>query len=134
MDDQQEKGRASYGHGVPGRKETGFAHFLSASRYSWQGFRRLLREAAFRHELACYVVGLILFAIVGADGMDYLVFTILALILFSAESLNTAIEEVVDRVSPEFSLVARHAKDLGSFAVFCLLVANGLFVGSVIFF
>ena len=49
------------------------------------------------------------------------------LVLFCVEALNTAIEELVDRVSPEISVVGRHAKDLGSFAVFCLLCANGLF-------
>jgi diacylglycerol kinase (ATP) len=49
------------------------------------------------------------------------------LILFAVEALNTAIEELVDRISPEISTVGRHAKDLGSFAVFCLLAVNGLF-------
>jgi len=53
---------------------------------------------------------------------------VLMLLLFSIEALNTAIEEIVDRVSPEFSSAARNAKDLGSFAVFCLLMANGGFV------
>ncbi len=37
--------------------------------------------------------------------------------LFATEALNTAIEEVVDRISPEWSLAARNAKDLGSLAV-----------------
>ncbi|MNY78719.1 Prokaryotic diacylglycerol kinase [compost metagenome] len=50
------------------------------------------------------------------------------------EAVNTAIEELVDRISPEISTVGRNAKDLGSFAVFCLLVANGLYAGYVVFF
>ncbi len=110
------------------RKKRGLAHALAASRYSFQGFRRLMGEAAFRQELLGYCLALVLFAVVGAEVSDYLIFTVLALSLFAIEALNTAIEEVVDRVSPEFSLAARHAKDLGSFAVFCLLVANGLWV------
>jgi len=44
-----------------------------------------------------------------------------------AEALNTAIEEIVDLVSPEWSLPAKHAKDLGSFAVFSMLCLNGIF-------
>ena len=41
----------------------------------------------------------------------------LFLMLFATEALNTAIEEIVDRISPEWSLAARNAKDLGSLAV-----------------
>jgi diacylglycerol kinase (ATP) len=43
------------------------------------------------------------------------------------EAINTAIEEIVDLVSPEWSLPAKHAKDLGSFAVFVMLCLNGIF-------
>lgn len=92
-----------------------------------QGLLRLWKEEAFRHEVYAFAVGIILFALVGASAMDYFIFLILMLILFSVEALNTAIEELVDRISPEISTVGRHAKDLGSFAVFCLLVASGLF-------
>lgn len=116
------------------RKEKGFAHFLSAARYSYQGFRRLLGEAAFRQELAFFLLVMVLFWLTGAEVFEYMIFAMLALLLFAVEALNTAIEEVVDRVSPEFSLAARHAKDLGSFAVLCMLAANGVFVGYVLIF
>jgi diacylglycerol kinase (ATP) len=109
---------------------------VASFRYSMQGLTRLWREAAFRQEVYAFVMGILLFAAVGATFGDYFVFLVLMLILFAVESLNTAIEELVDRISPEISEVGRHAKDLGSFAVFCLLCANGLFalyvvVGSV---
>lgn len=101
---------------------------LAATRYSLQGLVRLWGEEAFRTEAIAFVLGLVLFAVIGADAVDYLVFVILMLLLFAVEALNTAIEELVDRISPEISTVGRHAKDLGSFAVFCLLCTNGLFV------
>lgn len=115
-------------------KERGLAHFLAAVRYSLQGFRRLLKEAAFRQELAAFVLVLLLFFLRGAEPHHYIVFAMLALALFAVEALNTAIEEIVDRVSPEFSLAARHAKDLGSFGVACMLAGNGIFVGYVLIF
>lgn len=115
-------------------KKTGIAHFFAAGRYSFQGFRRLIGEAAFRHELLALVVGLVLFAYVGATLGEFVTFIILMLVLFCVEAVNTAIEELVDRISPEISTVGRNAKDLGSFAVFCLLVANGLYAGYVVFF
>ncbi len=110
------------------RKASGPRRVLAATRYSLQGLSRLWGEEAFRTEAIAFFLGLALFAVVGASGVDYLVFVILMLLLFSVEALNTAIEELVDRVSPEISTAGRHAKDLGSFAVFCLLLANGFFV------
>ncbi len=109
-------------------KETGFRHLFAAARYSAQGLSRLWKEAAFRHEVLAFGAGLVLLGVIGAPVAHYLIFAVLMLLLFSVESLNTAIEEIVDRVSPEFSSAARNAKDLGSFAVFCLLLANGGFV------
>ncbi|AYD01071.1 diacylglycerol kinase [Neorhizobium sp. NCHU2750] len=108
-------------------KPSGVRRIIAATRYSMQGLLRLWHEEAFRHEIIALVAGVILFAAVGAAATDYLVFLILMLVLFAVEALNTAIEELVDRISPEISTVGRHAKDLGSFAVFCLLAANGLF-------
>jgi diacylglycerol kinase (ATP) len=119
---------------APFTKQTGFAHLWSATRYSIQGFRRLLREAAFRHELLLLAAAIALFGFCGASLLHYLGLLMLALVLLAAESLNTAIEEVVDRISPEFSEVGRNAKDLGSFAVSCLLLANLLYIGWVVFF
>lgn len=117
---------------APFSKQTGFAHLWSATRYSLQGFRRLLGEAAFRHELLLLSVALALFAFFGASLLQYLGLFVLALFLFAAEAFNTAIEEVIDRISPEFSEVARNAKDLGSFAVSCILLANLLYIGWVL--
>ncbi len=110
------------------RKEKGLRHLFAAARYSAQGLGRLWQEAAFRHEVLAFGVGLGLLLLVGAPFVHFLVFAVLMLLLFAVEALNTAIEEVIDRISPEFSSVGRHAKDLGSFSVFCLLTANGLFM------
>ncbi len=108
-------------------RATGIRRVVAAFRYSMQGLTRLWQEEAFRQELIAGAAGVVLFALVGAGALDYFVFAILMLVLFAVESLNTAIEELVDRISPEISTVGRHAKDLGSFAVFCLLCANGFF-------
>ena len=43
-------------------------------------------------------------------------------LVLSAELLNSAIEAVVDKVSPEFHELAGRAKDMGSAAVFVLLM------------
>ena len=58
----------------------------------------------------------------GRKPLSSIVWSPIVLLMLSLEAINTAIEEVVDRVSPEISEMARNAKDLGSFAVFCIQI------------
>jgi diacylglycerol kinase (ATP) len=116
----------------PIEKVTGSRHLKAAFGYSLNGALRLLRETAFRHEIIAALAIFAAFAAVGAGISDYVMMAIVMLGLFAAEALNTAIEEIIDRISPEWSDTGRHAKDLGSFAVFCLLVVNGLTAAFVI--
>ena len=109
---------------IPPRKH-GLAHLFAAARYSAGGLRRLSRESAFRHEVLAFAVLLVAYLAVGVGGAVILAFVILFCLLVAVEALNTAIEALVDRVSPEWSEAARDAKDLGSLAVMCLLVAHG---------
>lgn len=105
-------------------KLRGFAHLFASVRYSFAGLTRLLGEAAFRHEIALGIVLIGTLAAADASTLDLLVQGGLLLLLAATEALNTAIELIVDRVSPEISAFAGQAKDLGSFAVFCVLVLN----------
>jgi len=120
--------------GEPEGKKTGLAHLFAAGSYSWAGFWRALEESAFRHEIIFFFAGIVLFFFVGATPTEFLFLTILFLMIFGFEALNTAIEELVDRVSPEVSRTGKHAKDLGSFAVFCALTAASLYIAWVAFF
>ncbi|TCR04769.1 diacylglycerol kinase [Neorhizobium sp. JUb45] len=113
-------------------KASGLRRVIAATRYSLQGLTRLWQEEAFRHEVIAFVMAIVVFVAIGAHLADYLIYLVLMLLLFAVEALNTAIEELVDRISPEISTVGRHAKDLGSLAVFCLLCANGVFVVYVV--
>lgn len=113
------------------KKVTGIRHFVAAAGYSWAGFLRVCQESAFRQEVIALAAGLIFFSFLHAPVTDYLIFVILMLVTFAVEAINTAIEEIVDRVSPEVSNVGKNAKDLGSFAVACLLAANGAFAAFV---
>ncbi|ENN89286.1 diacylglycerol kinase protein [Rhizobium freirei PRF 81] len=113
-------------------KETGIRHFLAAASYSWGGFQRLLQESAFRQELLFAGISLILLIVVGASVGEIIIAVVLFLGVFAVEAMNTAVEEVIDRISPEISNVGKHAKDLGSFAVLCMLVASGLYLLYVI--
>lgn len=112
----------------PEEKKHGVAHLFAASGYSAAGLRRALGESAFRQEVIFFAAALALFFWIGASVAEFLGLTIIFLLMFGVEALNTAIEELVDRVSPEVSQTGKHAKDLGSFAVFCTLVAASIYI------
>jgi diacylglycerol kinase (ATP) len=118
----------------PEGKKRGLAHLFAAGSYSLAGFVRVLKESAFRQEIVFFLASLALFAFIGASLPEFLGLVIIFLLMFGIEALNTAIEELVDRVSPEVSRTGKHAKDLGSFAVFCTLVAAALYIAYVVFF
>ena len=115
-------------------RKTGLSHLLAATTYSLGGLQRLWHEAAFRQEVLAIPVIVALLWFVDATPVEYAAMGILMLILIATEAVNTAIEELVDHLSPDWSLFARHAKDLGSLAVMCLLLANGLALGVIVFF
>ena len=106
----------------------GVAHFFAAARYSASGLKRLWREAAFRQEVAGGALALIVLLVARASLPEVLGFVILWLILAAVETLNTALEVLVDHASPGWSEFARDAKDLGSLAVALLIAANALYV------
>ncbi|WP_408914193.1 diacylglycerol kinase [Brucella pseudogrignonensis] len=113
-------------------KKKGVAHLIAATTYSLGGARRLFKEEAARHELVGFILVSILFFLAGVSIQKHLAFFVLFLISIALEALNTAIEEIVDVVSPTYSTAARHAKDLGSFAVFCIIVVNFIYVCHVL--
>ena len=111
---------------------TGIAHVVAAAVYSLSGLRRLWQETAFRHITMGLPVGLGLLALADAVFVEYVILLVLFLLLVAVEALNTAIECIVDHLAPDWQEFARDAKDLGSLATLCLLLANILFVAAVI--
>ncbi|SEK57949.1 diacylglycerol kinase [Roseovarius nanhaiticus] len=112
---------------------TGAAHVLAAAGYSLQGLRRLWRETALRHMGLVGALCLLLLAAIGASWVQMGIFAILFLALVATEALNTAIECIIDHLAPDWQEFARDAKDLGSLATMCMLLATGIFlVGTVL--
>lgn len=75
----------------------------------------------------------IVYLIIGAPGQAYIFSIVLFFILVALEALNTAIEVIVDEVSPHISSMAKHAKDLGSLSVMFAYLANGLYALWVVY-
>ena len=86
-------------------------------------------RAAWRHEASFRLEGylfVILFPLglwLGRGGVEKAILVGSLMLVLSAELLNSAIEAIVDKASPEFHELAGRAKDMGSAAVL-LLMAN----------
>ena len=110
-------------------RKTGVAHFFAAAGYSIGGLKRLAQESAFRQEVALIAGLLVLFLIFGASLPEILGLLAIGLVLIAVEALNTALEVLVDHLSPGWSQFAKDAKDLGSLAVACTIGALLLYTG-----
>ncbi|MBD8636044.1 diacylglycerol kinase [Stenotrophomonas sp. 169] len=106
-----------------GHMPRGPRRMLQAARWSWQGLRAAwLHESSFRLE-ACLLLVLAPLALWLGDSPVERVLMIGSLLLVLAmELLNSAIEAVIERYGPEIHELAGRAKDMGSAAVFVLLV------------
>jgi len=96
---------------------------INASRNSLRGLARAWRsEAALRYEI--YVLSLVipLALLLARNALERALMIGTALLVVVVEVLNTAIEAVVDRISPEQHELSGLAKDLGSAGVFCAIV------------
>lgn len=115
---------------VPPR--SGVLHVLDAAGYSCAGLRRLLRESAARLELVGAAAGALALLWHGAHLWHWAVFALLLALVLAVEALNTALEILTDRISPQWSQMAKDVKDLGSLAVALMLMSAGGFLGLVL--
>ncbi|HEX4481724.1 MAG TPA: diacylglycerol kinase [Rudaea sp.] len=93
-----------------------FIWSLKGMRAGWQ------YEASFRLEVYLTIIFFPLGLWLGHGAVEKAMMCGSILLVLSAELLNSAVEAVVDKVSPEFHELAGRAKDMGSAAVFLLMV------------
>ncbi|MDR0809058.1 MAG: diacylglycerol kinase [Gemmobacter sp.] len=110
----------------------GLLHVIDAAGYSLAGLRRLLNETAARLELLGICAVALAFLWRGAALWHWAAFAGLAALVLTVEALNTAVEVLVDHVSPGWSQMAKDAKDLGSLAVGLMLTITAGFVALVV--
>ncbi len=91
--------------------------------WSYKGLRAgWMFEASFRLEVYLCIIMFPLGLWFGRGGVEKAILCGSLLLVLSAELLNSAVEAVVDKVSPEFHELAGRAKDFGSAAVFLLMM------------
>lgn len=109
----------------PGK--SGLARLIDAAAYSASGIRACWRnEAAFRQEVVLLLVLLPFSFLVARSVEQWLLLVTPLLLLLIVELLNSAVENVVDRIGPELHDLSGRAKDMGSAAVLICLIIAGL--------
>lgn len=116
------------------QKYKGFARLLNAIRNSWNGLCAVFRsEAAFRQELAGCVLAAVILWFCGVSRLEYVALVASLVFIPIAELINTAIENIVDRIGPEYHELSKIAKDIGSAIVFVTIVAVACVWATVLF-
>jgi len=101
----------------------GLRRLINALGYSRDGIAAAWRnEAAFRQEILLAAVTLPLAFYLGKTGVERALMIGSIILILIVEILNSAVEAVVDKASPEKSELAKRAKDMGSAAVLLSLI------------
>ncbi|HEY5803919.1 MAG TPA: diacylglycerol kinase [Lysobacter sp.] len=116
-----------------GHMPRGPARVLKAAKWSMQGLRAAwLHESSFRLEVYLFVILAPLGAWLGQTAVERVLLIGSMLLVLSIELLNSAVEAVIERYGPEFHELAGRAKDMGSAAVFVLMMNVLLTWGAIV--
>ncbi|KAB2896704.1 MAG: diacylglycerol kinase [Dokdonella sp.] len=119
---------------MPSTEPRGPRQIARAFKWSLQGLRAAWRhEASFRLEGYLFVILFPLGLWLGHGALEKALLVGSLLLVLAAELLNSAIEAVVDKTTPEFNELAGRAKDMGSAAVL-LLMCNVLLCWGLVLF
>ena len=114
------------------KQRSGISRMTHAFGYSMAGLRAGWGETAFRQEAMASIVLVPLAFWLGNGWVEVALLAGSAVMLMVVELLNTAIESAIDRFSPEWHVLSKRAKDMGSAAVLLsLLTCSGIWIAAL---
>ena len=106
---------------------------MKAAVWSMQGLRAAwLHETSFRLEVYLFAILAPVGWWLGETGVERALLIGSMLLVLSIELLNSAVEAVIERYGPEHHELAGRAKDMGSAAVFVLMLNVLLVWGAIL--
>ncbi|WP_454722447.1 diacylglycerol kinase [Delftia acidovorans] len=113
----------------PQKSRTGLTRVWHAAGYSLAGLRAGWNEKAFRQEALAAIVLIPAAFWLGSSWIEVALLAGTVLLVLIVELLNSGIEAVVDRIGPEWHVLSKQAKDMGSAAVMlALLLCAGVWL------
>ena len=105
------------------KSKKGLVRLWNATGYSRDGIAAAWKhEVAFREEVLLAAIALPLAFYLGRTGIERALMAGTILLILIVEILNSALEAIVDKASPERHELAKRAKDMGSAAVLLSLI------------
>ena len=109
------------------------ARIFKAARWSLQGLQAAwMHESSFRLEVCLFALLAPLGWWLGDSAVERVLLVGSMLLVLGIELLNSAIEAVIERYGAEFHPIAGRAKDMGSAAVFVLMLNVVLTWGAIL--
>ncbi len=114
------------------RSGNGLQRLVDAAGHSIRGLQAAWQnEAAFRQELLLFLILLPTAFWLGTNMTQRALLVFSVVLVLVVELVNSAVENVVDRIGTENHVLSGRAKDLGSAAVMLSLIAAALVWGLV---
>lgn len=99
-------------------------HIFSAVKNSVNGLKTVFKnEIAFRQDLLIVLIGCCALPFLHIDMLAKCLLGFSLMLILIAELVNTAIENVVDRIGTEYNELSKIAKDIGSAIVMITLIS-----------
>ena len=115
------------------KSRTGLQRLWHAGRYSIDGLRAGWGQTAFRQEALAALVLLPTSLWLGQTWVEVALLGGSVVLLMVVELLNSGIEAAIDRIGPEWHLLSKQAKDMGSAAVLLTVLLCAGIWGTAIF-
>ena len=107
--------------------------FTSSVRDCINGFKFInINEDNFKREIFLGIIALLISYIFKISKLEFIIIIIMIGLVLTCEVINTAIERLVDLVSPSYNKLAGEVKDIMAFSVFLMCIIS-LIVGVIIF-
>lgn len=107
--------------------------FSSSVKNCINGFKFInINEDNFKREIFLGIIALILSYVFRVNKIEFIIIIIMIGLVLVCETINTAVERLVDLVSPEYNEIAGEVKDIMAFAVLLMCIIS-LIIGVIIF-
>lgn len=113
--------------------KTGLSRIRHAFFYSCDGLKFAIKNVtAFQQEVFLYIISAVVLYFLPLPLMHKGILLFANTTVLIAELFNSAIEAVVDLASPDYHILAKRAKDLGSAAVLiALFISTSLWAAAI---
>ncbi len=107
--------------------------FSSSVKNCINGFKFInINEDNFKREIFLGIIVLALSYVFRVNKIEFIIIIIMIGLVLVCETINTAVERLVDLVSPGYNKIAGEVKDIMAFAVLLMCIIS-LVIGAIIF-